>query len=92
MSTVRSDENGLFIQAGGYFGRRGGVAGYDHALKMGDGGLKAGDKVKAVHVSQSPLIRITLENGQKLHWHTDDEKYLAMQAKSDARATKARKP
>ena len=39
---------------------------------MSDGELEAGDKVKASVVSQTPLIRIRLDNGCKLYWHQKD--------------------
>jgi hypothetical protein len=73
MSVIRMDEKGLFVIAGGYKARPGAVTGYDHAYDMSAGGLSPGDKVKARHVSQTPLIRITLPDGRKLHWHTDPE-------------------
>lgn len=73
MSVIRQDAKGLYVIAGGYTGRPGGVGGYDHAMRMDDGGLKKGDRVKAAHVAGNPLIRIKLENGVKLYWYTRDE-------------------
>lgn len=71
MTLVREDEKGLFIKAGGYIARPGGVVGYDHVLRMDDGGLKKGDKVVARHSAGSPLNYIKLPNGEKLWWHHD---------------------
>lgn len=72
MAVIREDDRGLFVRAGGYRGRPGGVLGYDHALDMSDGGLKAGDRVKARHISQSPLIKLRLDDGRVLFWYTRD--------------------
>jgi hypothetical protein len=68
-SVVHKDAKGLFVKAGGYVARPGGVRGYDHAYRMDDGGLKEGDRVKARHKAQTPLTVITLDDGTKLHWH-----------------------
>jgi len=69
---VREDDKGLYLIAGGHKSRPGPVRGYSHAFDMSDGGLKAGMKVHARHVSQSPYNRITLEDGRKLVWmHTE---------------------
>ena len=65
---VRSDNLGLFVRAGGYVARPGDVTGYSHAYDQSDGGLKAGDYVKAYHLSGSPLTQITLSDGRKLVW------------------------
>lgn len=69
MTLVRKDGRGLFVRAGGYIARPGNVAGYSHAYNMSDGGLKAGDRVKAHHKAQTPLTRITLDDDRVLHWH-----------------------
>jgi hypothetical protein len=82
MSVIHGDVRGLCVIAGGYKARPGGVTGYDHAYDMSDGGLKIGDRVKARHVSGAPLIRITLADGRKLHWHTDPTYDLAAQVRA----------
>lgn len=68
---VRKDDKGLYVIAGGYVARPGEVAGYAHAYDMSDGGLREGDRVKARHVSQTPLTEITPEDGKKLRWYHD---------------------
>lgn len=65
---VQEDSKGLYLVAGGYKSRPGPEVGYSHAFDMSDGGLKAGMKVHAHHVSQSPYNRITLADGRKLVW------------------------
>lgn len=73
MALVKEDEKGLFIQAGGYIARPGPIAGWMHAVKMDDGGLKKGDHVKARHKSGTPLNVITLKNNEKRYWGHDQE-------------------
>lgn len=68
MSLVREDEKGLYIILNGQKRRPGSVAGMDHVYDMSDGGLKAGDKVEAHHISQSDHIKIKLDNGRELVW------------------------
>lgn len=75
MPTVKQDERGIYLIAGGYPSRPGKVSGYGHAFNMDDGGLKIGDKVKAGHRSQTPLNVITLPDGSKRYWHHDYELY-----------------
>lgn len=70
---VREDGRGLFVRAGGYVARPGDVSGYAHAYTMSDGGLKAGDRVKAHHISQTPLTKLTLDDGRIIHWHHSTE-------------------
>lgn len=75
MSLIRQDDQGIYLIANGSTYRPGKVSGYDHVYNMTDGGLKKGDKPIAKHVSQSALVKITLESGKILHWHvngTDD--------------------
>jgi len=69
MSRVREDERGLYIRLNGHKNRPGAVRGYDHVYDMSDGGLKAGDTVKAYHVTETPLIKINLGH-KKLYWHS----------------------
>lgn len=70
LTLVRSDERGLFVRAGGYVARPGGVRGYDHAYNMSDGGLRTGDHVKAHHIAGSPIVKLRLSDGTVLHWYT----------------------
>ena len=72
MSLVREDEKGLYIWLNGGKHRPGKVAGYSHVFDMSDGELEAGNKVKTSVISQTPLIRIQLDDGCKLYWHRDD--------------------
>lgn len=67
MSLVREDQYGVYIIINGSKHRPGNVVGYDHAFDMSDGGLRAGQKVKASSVSQSPLCRIKTD-GRVLYW------------------------
>lgn len=69
MAVVRRDEIGLYVVAGGRIARPGNVVGYSHAFRMDDGGLKVGDKVKARHIPQTPLTKVTLDDGAELRWH-----------------------
>lgn len=69
MAIVREDEDGLFVEAGGYIARPGAVRGYAHAFRMDDGGLVPGAVCKARHVAGSQLTRITTTAGDVLHWH-----------------------
>lgn len=71
MAVVKEDAEGIFVIAGGYKARPGNVAGYDHAYRMDDAGLKAGDRVKAAHRGGTPTTKVTLESGQVLIWHHD---------------------
>ena len=68
MSRIREDQFGIYIRLNGSRHRPGDVTGYSHAYDMDAGGLKTGDSVKAVNVGQSPLIKITLDNGRVLRW------------------------
>lgn len=70
LALVRSDDAGLYVRAGGYTARPGNITGYDHAYRMDDGGLKAGDRVAARHIAQTPLVQLKLEDGSMLRWHT----------------------
>lgn len=70
--TIHNDAQGLYIKTNGSIYRPGPVVGFDRAYAMDDGHLKAGDKVQASHVAQSPLVRIRLAERQ-LMWHLDDE-------------------
>lgn len=68
MTLVRSDIWGLFVRAGGYIARPGNVRGFAHAFRVDDGGLKAGDKIKATHIGGAQLTRVVTQGGLKLHW------------------------
>lgn len=69
MTVVREDADGLYVKAGGYIARPGAVRGYSHAYRMDDGGLKAGDTVKARHSAGTELTIVTLPDGSKTRWH-----------------------
>lgn len=73
MTIVREDAEGLFVRAGGYIARPGPTVGTSHAMRMDDGGLKAGDNVKAAHVAGSQLTRIKLADGNTTFWHHEGE-------------------
>ena len=75
MSTVREDDEGIYILLNGAKHRPGSVSGYAHCNRMDSGGLKKGDKVKASHVACTPTIRITLDDGTKLRWHQNGEEF-----------------
>ena len=70
-SPVRSDDHGLFIITNGSRYRPGAVAGYDHAYRMDDGGLKVGDRVLVRNVPQTPLCKI-VHGETTLHWYSED--------------------
>jgi hypothetical protein len=70
MSLIRKDSVGIYVVAGGYTSRPGGVAGYDHAYAMHDAGLLAGDHVKTHHISGSPLTKVTTNDGMVVYWHS----------------------
>lgn len=73
MSVIRQDSHGLFVIAGGYCARPGAVGGYSHAYNMTDGGLKAGDMVRARHIAGTPLIKLKLSPDVQLAWHIDSK-------------------
>jgi hypothetical protein len=72
MAKVRKDEIGIYVRCNGSIARPGAVAGFSHACRMDDGGLKEGDAVNARPWSNSPLIVLTLSDGSKTRWHVDD--------------------
>lgn len=67
---VRSDENGVFVRTGGHLFRPGSVSGLVR-VDMSDGGLRAGDEVRAGHVGGTTRCKVTTPTGADLHWHTD---------------------
>ena len=69
MALVREDLHGIYVQAGGYYARPGGVRGYMHAYDMSNGGLVKGMKVKAKHMGGSPIIKLTLADGTHRYWY-----------------------
>ncbi|MCS4088473.1 hypothetical protein [Rhizobium sp. BK176] len=71
MALVRVDDVGLYVVVNGHKARPGNVAGYSHSHRMDDGGLSAGDKVKAAQRSQSAIVKVTLESGSVVFWHCD---------------------
>jgi hypothetical protein len=71
MSKVRKDSKGIFVVAGGYVARPGGVIGYDHAFRMDSANLQEGDEVKAIHWAGTPTTKIKLPDGTKLLWGHD---------------------
>lgn len=89
MTTVRSDERGLFIRAGGYVARPGNVAGHSHVYRMDAANLQAGDKVKARHLAGSPILKLTLQDGTVLHWCRDADESSAYQASMIAAANRS---
>ncbi len=70
MSKVWKDEKGLYVKAGGYIARPGDINGYSHAYRMDDGGLVYGDEAPTRHIGGTPLVCITLTNGEKIYWYT----------------------
>jgi len=70
MTLVRQDDESLYIIVGGVTARPGAVNGYAHAMRMDDGGLVKGDKIKAKHVGGSELVCITLPEGEKTYWYS----------------------
>lgn len=73
MAKVWEDDEGLYIRTGGYVFRPGFVTGYGHALRMDDGGLRAGGTVKARHRGGTPTAKIGLEDGSIVFWHAEGE-------------------
>lgn len=65
---VREDEEGIYVIDDGLKARPGDVVGYSHAFRMDGGGLKCGDEVKARHVSQTPMVKVTTSEGVVLLW------------------------
>jgi len=70
MAKIWEDEKGLYVKAGSYIARPGDITGYSHAYRMDEGGLVNGDAVPARHIAGSPLVCITLTNGEKIYWYT----------------------
>lgn len=68
MRLIREDEEGIYILLGDSRHRPGDISGYSHAYRMDSGGLTAGMKVKARHVSQTELMKLTLEDGTHRYW------------------------
>lgn len=71
MSLVRKDDKGIFIVTDGTRFRPGSITGYAHAYDMSDGGLVAGNHVRARHMNQTSMARLTLSDGRKLVWASD---------------------
>lgn len=81
MSLVRSDSDGLYIFKEGQKYRAGEITGYSHAFNMSvPDGLKDGDKVKVSKVSQSPLIKITVDD--KIYYWANDYEHEGQIARS----------
>lgn len=68
---VRSDDKGIYVRTDGKVFRPGEINGYSHAYIMNDGGLSAGDPVKAHHMAGTPLCKITLANDIIIVWGTE---------------------
>jgi hypothetical protein len=68
MPKVKEDDQGIFIQTGGYIFRPGDINGCAHAYEMDDGGLRKGDDVKARHVAGSQLAKLKLADGSVRYW------------------------
>ena len=79
MTLVREDAEGIYVRAGGYGFRPGGIVGHSHVRRMDDGGLKPGDKAKARHLSGSTTGVLTLPDGTKRFWCNQYEHDLAKQ-------------
>lgn len=73
---VRQDDRGLFVVMNGQRYRSGPL---DYTLRPGtrcdDGSLVAGDKVKAVMISSTPVARLTsADGGEDTYWEVESSK------------------
>lgn len=82
--TVKEDQHGIYLSGYETTYRPLAINGYSHANRMDDGGLKKGDRVHAKQVSSTPMMQVTLANGQTLLWADDYTREREMQLRKEA--------
>jgi hypothetical protein len=85
---VKNDNFGLFVRAGGYIFRPGEVASFVRG-DVTDGGLNAGDEVRAHHIAGTTISKITLVDGRVLYWHNEYQHKMEAERKTYLAACEA---